>query len=59
VPDLGLIYWLELAAIAALLVWEHASVRPDDLSRGNDALFTANTAIGLALLAAIALDLWL
>ena len=33
VPDLGGIYWLALAAIAALLVWEHAIVRPDDLSR--------------------------
>jgi len=59
VPDLGGIYWLALAAIAALLVWEHAIVRPDDLSRVNDAFFTANAAIGLVLLAAIALDLWL
>ncbi len=59
VPDLGGIYWLALAAIAALLVWEHALVRPDDLSRVNDAFFTANTAIGLVLLVAIAVDLWL
>jgi 4-hydroxybenzoate polyprenyltransferase len=59
VPDLGVIYWLALAAIAALLVWEHAIVRPDDLSRVNDAFFTANAAIGLVLLVAITLDLWL
>jgi 4-hydroxybenzoate polyprenyltransferase len=59
VPDLGGFYWLALAAIAALLVWEHALVRPDDLSRVNDAFFTANAAIGLVLLVAIALDLWL
>jgi len=58
VPELGGIYWTAYAAIAALLVWEHAIVRADDLSRVNDAFFTANAAIGLVLLAAIAADLW-
>jgi 4-hydroxybenzoate polyprenyltransferase len=58
VPQLGWIYWLALGAIAALLAWEHALVRPDDLSRVNQAFFTANAAIGLVLLAAIAIDLW-
>ena len=59
VPELGWIYWLALAAIAGLLAWEHALVRPDDLSRVNQAFFTANAAIGLVLLAAIAVDLWI
>jgi 4-hydroxybenzoate polyprenyltransferase len=59
VPELGTIYWIALAAIAALLVWEHALVRPADLSRVNDAFFTANAVIGVVLLAAIAADLWL
>jgi 4-hydroxybenzoate polyprenyltransferase len=59
VPQLGWIYWAALAAIAALLAWEHALVRPDDLSRVNQAFFTANAAIGVVLLAAIATDLWL
>lgn len=59
VPELGAIYWAALVAIAALLVWEHALVRPDDLSRVNDAFFTANAVIGLVLLAAITADLWL
>jgi 4-hydroxybenzoate polyprenyltransferase len=59
VPELGAIYWMALVAIVALLVWEHALVRPDDLSRVNDAFFTANAVIGLVLLAAIAADLWL
>jgi len=58
VPQLGWIYWASLVAIAALLAWEHSLVRPDDLSRVNQAFFTANAAIGLVLLAAIALDLW-
>jgi 4-hydroxybenzoate polyprenyltransferase len=56
VPELGWIYWTAWAAIAGLLVWEHALVRPDDLSRVNQAFFTANAAIGLLLLAAIAVD---
>jgi 4-hydroxybenzoate polyprenyltransferase len=58
VPELGGIYWIGYAAIVALLVWEHAIVRPDDLSRVNQAFFSANAAIGLILLAAIAADLW-
>ena len=58
VPQLGWIYWAALAAIAALLAWEHALVRSDDLSKVNQAFFTANAAIGLVLLAAIATDLW-
>jgi 4-hydroxybenzoate polyprenyltransferase len=57
VPELGWIYWTAYAAIALLLVWEHALVRPADLSRVNQAFFTANAAIGVVLLAAIAADL--
>ena len=56
VPQLGAVYWGTLVAIAALLVWEHSLVRPDDLSRVNQAFFTANAAIGLLLLVAIAID---
>ena len=57
-PELGWIYWIADAALAALLVWEHSLVRPDDLSRVNQAFFSANAVIGLILLAAIAADLW-
>jgi 4-hydroxybenzoate polyprenyltransferase len=58
VPQLGAIYWTALVAIWALLLWEHAIVRPDDLSRVNEAFFNANALIGLVLLLAIAADLW-
>jgi 4-hydroxybenzoate polyprenyltransferase len=58
VPQLGWMYWTAFVAIAVLLAWEHALVRPDDLSKVNQAFFTANAVIGLVLLAAIALDLW-
>lgn len=57
VPQLGAIYWLALAAITALLIWEHSIVRPNDLSRVNEAFFNANAIIGVVLLAAIAADL--
>ena len=57
VPELGWIYWGAWALIAGLLVWEHALVRPHDLTRVNQAFFTANAAIGLVVLAAIAADL--
>ena len=58
-PGLGGITWTTVAAIAGLLAYEHALVRPDDLSRVNQAFFTVNAVIGALLLAAIGLDLWL
>jgi 4-hydroxybenzoate polyprenyltransferase len=39
---LGLFAWLGIAVVAALLVYEHALVRHDDLSRVNVAFFTLN-----------------
>jgi len=59
VPELGVIYWAALAVIAGLLIWEHSLVRADDLSRVNDAFFTANAILGIVLLLAIAADIWL
>ena len=37
--------------MAALLVYEHALVRPDDLARVNTAFFNVNAVISLGLLA--------
>ena len=39
-----------VAAVAALLVYEHALVRPDDLSRVNLAFFHVNVVISMGLL---------
>jgi 4-hydroxybenzoate polyprenyltransferase len=55
----GTLYWIAVAAVAVLLIYEHALVRPDDLQRVNTAFFHVNAAISLGLLAAGALDLWL
>jgi 4-hydroxybenzoate polyprenyltransferase len=54
---LGGIYFAGVCAIAALLVYEHALVRPDDLSRVNRAFFHVNAAISLGLLAFGLVDL--
>ncbi len=56
-PPLGGIYWAGVTAVAALLVYEHALVRPDDLARVNTAFFHVNAVISLGLLAVGTLDL--
>ena len=58
VPALGSVYAGAMVVIAGLLLWEHWIVRPDDLSRVNQAFFNANATIGMILLVAIAVDLW-
>jgi 4-hydroxybenzoate polyprenyltransferase len=57
VPELGLIYWIGIAAVAGLLTYEHWIVRPDDLTRVNQAFFQVNAVISLGLLAIGTVDL--
>jgi len=54
---LGVVYWASLVLAAALLVWEHRLVRPDDLSKIDMAFFTANGWVGVGLCGGVALDL--
>jgi 4-hydroxybenzoate polyprenyltransferase len=54
---LGWIYWTGVAAVAVLLIYEHALVRPTDLSRVNVAFFNVNAVIGLGLLAVVTWEL--
>ena len=44
----GVLYWLGVGAVAALLAYEHSLVRPDDLRRLDAAFFTMNGVISLA-----------
>ena len=44
----GALYWLGVAAVAALLAYEHALVRPHDLRRLDTAFFTMNGVISVA-----------
>jgi 4-hydroxybenzoate polyprenyltransferase len=54
---MGLIYYVGLATIATLLAYEHSIVRPDDLSRVNDAFFNVNVVVSMGLLAVGVADL--
>jgi 4-hydroxybenzoate polyprenyltransferase len=54
---LGWIWWIGLAVTAVAFVYEHAIVRPDDLSRVNRAFFTANGFVGIVLFVFALVDL--
>jgi 4-hydroxybenzoate polyprenyltransferase len=56
-PFLGRIYLTGIAAIAGLLIYEHRIVRPDDLTRVNQAFFHVNAIVSVGLLTIGALDL--
>ena len=58
-PPLGAIYFTGVAVVAILLTYEHAVVRPDDLTRVNLAFFQVNVAISVGLLAVGVADLLL
>jgi 4-hydroxybenzoate polyprenyltransferase len=52
----GALYWLGVALAAALLLYEHLIVRPDDLRRLDAAFFTTNGVISVAFFAFVLLD---
>jgi 4-hydroxybenzoate polyprenyltransferase len=56
-PPLGVVWWIGVAAVALLLAYEHAIVKPDDLDRVNVAFFNVNAVISLGLLVVGTLDL--
>ncbi|HEY0707303.1 MAG TPA: UbiA-like polyprenyltransferase [Polyangia bacterium] len=56
---LGPLYLGGVALIVLLLIWEHAILRPDDLSRLNKAFFDLNGYVSLAFLAATLADVLL
>lgn len=56
---LGNIYLAGVLAVGALLLYEHCIVRPDDLSRVNQAFFHVNAVVSIGLLVVGCLDLLL
>ena len=54
--DVGLLYWLGVAALAALLAYEHSLIRPSDLRRLNAAFFTVNGIVSLTFFAFVLAD---
>ena len=56
---MGPVFFAGVGVVAVLLVYEHALVRPDDLTRVNVAFFQVNIAISLGLLTVSVADLML
>ena len=56
-PDLGWIYLAGVIATAALLAYEHWLVRPDDLTRVNQAFFQVNGIISVGLFVVVLVQL--
>jgi len=57
--DVGALFWLGVAAVAALLVYEHSLVRPGDLRRLDAAFFTTNGLISIVFLGFVLADVLL
>lgn len=57
--NLGLFYWLGIAAVAGLLIWEHLLVNPRDLSRINTAFFHVNSSLSAVFFVFVALETFL
>jgi 4-hydroxybenzoate polyprenyltransferase len=53
---MGQWYYISVAAVSGLLLYEHWIVRPGDLSRVNVAFFTINGVVSLLLFAAVLLE---
>jgi 4-hydroxybenzoate polyprenyltransferase len=56
-PSLGAVYLVGVAGVAILLAYEHWLVRPDDLSRVNQAFFNVNGVISIGLFLIVLLQL--
>ncbi len=56
---LGWPFWVGLAAVVGMFVWEHSLVRPDDLSKLNVAFQNINGYISMTIFAATVVALWL
>jgi len=54
---LGWVYFAGVAVVASLLVYEHALIRPDDLTRVNIAFFNVNVIISVGLLLVSVVDI--
>jgi len=52
----GVFYWLGVAAVGGLLVYEHSLIRPGDLRRLDAAFFTVNGVISVVFLCFVLLD---
>jgi 4-hydroxybenzoate polyprenyltransferase len=58
-PPLGYVYLGGIGVVAMLIVYEHSLVRPDDLSRVNQAFFNVNALISIGLLLLLLVEILL
>lgn len=56
---LGVIFGIGVVLVAGLLIYEHQLIRPEDLTRVNQAFFQVNSVISVGLLGVGLLDMWL
>ena len=59
VMRLGGVYWIGLAIVAALLIYEHALVKPNDLSKVDIAFFNVNGYISITIFVATLVALYM
>lgn len=52
-PGLGTLYWIGVAVVAGMLLYEQSLVKPDDFSRVDAAFFTINGAISVLFFAIV------
>jgi 4-hydroxybenzoate polyprenyltransferase len=57
--QMGIVYWLGVAVVAAILFWEHRIVTAHDLSRINKAFFDFNAYVSIGYFLATAADVLL
>ena len=57
--ELGLFYYIGVGIVVLIFIYEHAIVKPNDLSRVNLAFFTLNGMISLVLMALSIADILL
>jgi 4-hydroxybenzoate polyprenyltransferase len=53
IAELHPAYWLGLATIVVVMVWEHRIVRADDLSRVGAAFFNMNAVVSVVYFATV------
>lgn len=54
--NLGIFYWIGMLVVAALFIYEHSLLKPDDLSKLNIAFFNMNGYISMTVFVFTALD---
>jgi 4-hydroxybenzoate polyprenyltransferase len=54
---MGPVYWIGLALVAGVLIWEHRIVTPKDLSRINRAFFNLNAYVSIGYFLATVIDI--